>query len=574
MDVNTVCPGCLEKTGVGDICPRCGFDRNSHRDSKYLPYGYILSGRYLLGRVLEENGDGITYLALDTADSTKIRVREFFPDGLCSRNSENGLVIRNGDEFRFRDALENFKSLWKKLAHLRGISAIVPVFDIIECNNSVYAVCEYYDDITLRDYLMDNGGFLTWEQAKPLLMPVLSCIKSLHVSGIIHYGISPYTILMGSDGKLRLWGFSIKEIRLFNNTYENEIYEGYAPIEAYNPSFECSERSDVYSFGAVLYRTLVGITPIDSKIRYTNDQLVVPAAIAEKMQPCVINALVNSLQVLPEDRTVSVDRMRDELLATPSVIESANEKREVPSKEQKPQKKEKVAVTVISRSEDRANAKMKIERLVFACIILAMIIAFSLLSFTGVITFNKNGSANGENPSDSVKVQESYITVPNFIGQDKDSQDYKTMYPDLNIVFEQAVISYTPENKIVSQSIAANTRVAPGTQIVLSYYGPSGTVVIPDLTGLTSEEALLTLGSLGLNNVKTVEKNNDSGYTQNTVASQTPEKGEVLTKDAEIVLYVWSEPKSQSNGGTSQRTQNATSIIDSVFSGIGSLFGR
>lgn len=574
MDINTICPGCLEKTGVGDICPRCGFDRNSHRDSKYLPYGYLLSGRYLLGKVLEENGDGITYLAFDTADSTKIRVREFYPAGLCSRNADSAVTVISGEEFRFRDALENFKTLWKKLAHLRGIGAIVPVFDIIEDNNTVYAVCEYYDDITLRDYLMDNGGFLTWEQAKPLLMPVLSCIKSLHVSGIIHYGISPYTILMGSDGKLRLWGFSIKEVRLFNNTYQNEIYEGYAPIEAYNPSFECSERSDVYSFGAVLYRTLVGITPIDSKIRYTNDQLVVPAAIAEKMQPCVINALVNSLQVLPEDRTVSVERMRDELLATPSVIESANEKREVPSKNSKPQKKEKVAVTVISRSEDRANAKMKIERLVFVCILLVIVIVFSLLSFTGVITFNKKGSSDGNNPSEAVQAQEAYVTVPNFIGQDKDSQDYRSMYPELNIVFEQAVISYTPENKIVAQSIAANTRVAPGTQIVLSYYGPSGTVVIPDLAGLTREEALLTLGSLGLNNVKTAEKTNDSGYTQNTVASQTPEKGEVVNKDKEIVLYVWGESKNSSAGGTSQRTQNATSIIDSVFSGIGSLFGR
>ncbi len=574
MDINTICPGCLEKTGVGNICPRCGFDRNSHRDSKYLPYGSILSGRYLLGKVLEENGDGITYLALDTADSTKIRVREFYPAGLCSRNADSAVIIRSGEEFRFRDALENFKALWKKLAHLRGISAIVPVFDIIEDNNTVYAVCEYYNDITLRDYLMDNGGFLTWEQAKPLLMPVLSCIKSLHVSGIIHYGISPYTILMGSDGKLRLWGFSIKEVRLFNNTYQNEIYEGYAPIEAYNPSFECSEKSDVYSFGAVLYRTLVGITPIDSKIRYTNDQLVVPAAIAERMQPCVINALVNSLQVLPEDRTVNVDRMRDELLATPSVIESANEKREVVSKDSKPQKKEKVAVTVISRSEDRANAKMKIERLVFVCILLVIVIVFSLLSFTGVITFNKKNTLDADSPSDAVQMQESYVTVPNFIGQDKDAQDYQSMYPDLNIVFEQSVISYTPENKIVAQSIAANTRVAPGTQIVLSYYGPSGTVVIPDLTGLTREEALLTLGSLGLNNVKTEEKTNDSGYTRNTVASQTPEKGEVVTKDKEIVLYVWGESKSTSNSGTSQRTQNATSIIDSVFGGIGSLFGR
>jgi len=572
MDINSICPGCLEKTGVSNICPRCGFDRNSHRDSKYLPYGYILSERYMLGKVLEENGDGITYLALDTADGEKIRVREFYPAGLCVRNSDGTVSPRAGEEFTFRSAFESFRSLWRKLAHLRGITAIVPVFDIIEHNNSVYAVCDYYDDVTLRDYLMDNGGFLTWEQAKPLLMPVLSCIKSLHVSGIVHYGVSPYTLVMGNDGKLRLWGFSIKEVRLFNNTYENEIFEGYAPIEAYNPSFECSERSDVYSFGAVLYRTLVGVTPIDSKIRYSNDQLVVPAAVAEKMQPCVINALVNSLQVLPADRTPDIDRMRDELLATPSVVESANEHR--PTHEEKPRKKEKVAVTVISRSEDRANAKMKIERLVFVCILLVIVITFSLLAFTGKISFNKNASSDDPTSAGS-QAESMYVTVPNFIGQDKDSQDYKALYPDLNIVFEQAVISYTPENRIVSQSVAANTRVAPGTQIVLSYYGPSGTVVLPDLSGLTQEDALLTLGSLGLNNCKVSEKKNDSGYTPNTVGSQSPQKGEVVTKDKEIILYVWGESQSGGNSGnTSQGANNATSIIDSVFSGIGNLFGR
>lgn len=569
MDINSICPGCLEKTGVGDICPRCGFDRASRRDSKYLPYGYMLSGRYFLGRVLEENGDGITYLALDTADGEKIRVREFYPDGLCSRGIDGSVTPKQGEEFSFRSAFDEFRDLWRKLAHLRGITAIVSVFDIIEANNSVYAVCDYYDDIPFRDYIMDNGGFLTWEQAKPLLMPVLSCIKSLHVSGIIHYGISPYTLVMGNDGKLRLWGFSIKEVRLFNNTYKTEIYEGYAPIESYNPSFECSERSDVYSFGAVLYRTLVGVTPIDSKIRYSNDQLVVPAAVAEKMQPCVINALVNSLQVLPEDRTQSVDRMRDELLATPGVVESANERRISPEPG-KPKKKEKVAVTVISRSEDRANAKMKIERLVFVCIILVMVIAFSLLAFTGKISFSSTASDSSTTPA--VQEESAYIVVPNFIGQDKNSQDYKSLYPELNIVFEQAVISYTPENRIVSQSVAANTKVAPGTQIVLSYYGPSGTVVLPDLTGLTQEEALLTLGSLGLNNCKVSEKKNDSGYTPNTVGSQSPESGSVITKDKEIILYVWGESGSSSN--TSQRANDATSIIDSVFGGIGNLFGR
>ncbi|MBQ2415511.1 MAG: hypothetical protein II283_03665, partial [Alistipes sp.] len=76
--------------------------------------------------------------------------------------------------------------------------------------------------------------------------------------------------------------------------------------------------TDVYAFAAVLYRTLIGSTPISAASRLTNDKLMIPGKFAEQLPAYVINALVNALQILPQDRTTNVDLLRDELSASPA----------------------------------------------------------------------------------------------------------------------------------------------------------------------------------------------------------------------------------------------------------------
>ena len=54
------CFGCMERTD-GYPCGKCGFDPSQKKASNYvLPYGTILAGHYVVGKVLGQGGFGIT----------------------------------------------------------------------------------------------------------------------------------------------------------------------------------------------------------------------------------------------------------------------------------------------------------------------------------------------------------------------------------------------------------------------------------------------------------------------------------------------------------------------------------
>ena len=62
----------------------------------------------------------------------------------------------------------------------------------------------------LREFLLKSRtGYLSFEQTKSLLMPVVSTVSKLHEMGVFHCGISPNTLRLGRDGKIRLTDFMI-----------------------------------------------------------------------------------------------------------------------------------------------------------------------------------------------------------------------------------------------------------------------------------------------------------------------------------------------------------------------------
>ena len=126
------------------------------------------------------------------------------------------------------------------------------------------------------------------------------------------------TRIIGNDGKVKITGFCLGAARTARSDLNSQLFDGYSAIEQYG--FEGSQGTwtDIYSFGAVLYRTLIGSDPISAKERMSNDRLMVPGRFAEALPAYVINGLINALQILPEDRTRTVEQLRAELSASPT----------------------------------------------------------------------------------------------------------------------------------------------------------------------------------------------------------------------------------------------------------------
>ena len=79
---------CMKPIGDEKQCPYCGYHVDSPQLSPYLPIKSVVANRYLVGKVLDFNGDGVTYAGWDLTERVAVKVREFLPDAICSR--ENG----------------------------------------------------------------------------------------------------------------------------------------------------------------------------------------------------------------------------------------------------------------------------------------------------------------------------------------------------------------------------------------------------------------------------------------------------------------------------------------------------
>ena len=317
---DNLCMSCMREIGDSKQCPYCGYHAESTQIPPYLPVRTVISNRYLVGKMLEYNGEGATYIGWDLSEKKAVKIREFIPDSFTARTTSNlNLQVMRGSESVFAELRQDFVELWTKLAKLKGLSALISVTNVVDDYGTSYAIYDHFEGITLREFLLRNKeGYIAWDRAKQLLMPILSTLSTLHSQGIIHRGISPSTLIIGNDGKVKITGFCLGAARTARSDLNSQLYDGYSAIEQYG--FEGSQGTwtDIYSFGAVLYRTLIGSDPISAKERMTNDRLMVPGKFAETLPAYVINGLINALQILPEDRTRTVEQLRAELSASPT----------------------------------------------------------------------------------------------------------------------------------------------------------------------------------------------------------------------------------------------------------------
>lgn len=524
---------CMNELYGEKQCPKCGYYVDSPQISPYLPLKTPVGDKYIIGKVLSSNSEGATYMAYDIERKSPVVIREFLPEKFIDRNmSSTEVVIKNEWKDFYYAYLRKFLSLWRSLARVRGLSALVPVIDIIEENNTAYAISEYVESISLREFLLrSQTGYLNWEKAKVLFMPVLSTLSTLHKAGIYHYGINPDNLMIGRDGKLRISGFSINDARLEGTEFSPEQFEGYTPIEQYSYNYSEGAWSDVYGFSAVLYRALVGSVPQDAVSRSMNDQLIIPARYAEIIPVYVINALMNGLQVNPEDRTKDVETLREELSATPGNVVSSFSGVNVPKRE------ERTAPPVQPTEDDNKSTIIR------TILIVSLIVVGIGLIFFGAYLGYDHFIKNPEETTTEAPVVTT-IEVPNFVNS---SYDMVAQNPVQNSRFKiNSVMEYSDEVEkgyIISQSLEAGTTVPTGSEITFVVSKGPEFVTVPPVKDTNIDYAKETLEKAGFV-VNIITKDNNGDYTEGNVAEITPAEGTSKPKGTDVFVQVWGAPPS------------------------------
>ena len=93
MGERKYCYKCMEKyDSMLHVCPNCGYDEYSGHNPMYIAPGTVLHDRYLVGVLLEYNGEGATYICHDIATDCKVLLREYMPINLCTRVRNKAVI--------------------------------------------------------------------------------------------------------------------------------------------------------------------------------------------------------------------------------------------------------------------------------------------------------------------------------------------------------------------------------------------------------------------------------------------------------------------------------------------------
>lgn len=535
MIAENLCMGCMKEIGAEKQCPYCGFLVDTPQITPYLPLRSVIAERYVIGKMIQSSGDGVTYMGWDYQSKTPVTIREFLPQEHVKRLfGDTAVQIQQGSELVFYDGVREFLTLWRTLARARDLSALIPVLDIVEENNTAYAISEYLETITLREFLLKSRmGYLSWDKVKVLLMPVITTLSSLHSMNIVHRGISPNTLVLGRDGKLRLTGFMISGARSLHTRYSAELFPGYAAIEQYNDVNDTGAWTDVYGFAAVAYRALTGSMPVEASERITNDKLIIPPKFADSFPAYLISALENALKIEPGDRTATIDEFREEMCGSPSMIVSSKNRETVePATTTQDEINERKRLEKLARLEQQKQEQRKMMLITFA-----ICVGVGLLLFGGYMLFT-NYQDNKDETTTTTVVSE-MVNVPNFAGQSysriSSDEVQKTRF---KFVVEYAFSSEVESGYIISQGTAEGTQVPKGSELKLVVSKGIEYITLPDVTGTDYSAAETLLTNAGFV-PKKVEKNNDGTHTAGEIISTIPEAGGSYERGKEVYVQVW-----------------------------------
>lgn len=536
---------CFERLTAGSVCRNCGFNNDSVRDMIYLPLKAVLQNRYVVGNVISYESDAVTYAGYDTERRAAVTIREFLPKNISNRLEGNFDVhVRERFKKSFVKYKESFIHLWETLKELNTLSAVIPVIDVFETNETAYAICERMDTVSLREFLIRNtDNHILWDKARLMFMPILTTLENLHDKGIIHGCINPDNLVLCRDGKVRLAGFCISECSEAGGELEFNPVAGYSALEQYQNSHRVCPATDIYAFSACIYRALVGTNPPEATAREINDKMMIPNSIAEKIPAHVIRALGGGLQIYPENRIQAVDDFRALLSAAPSVVAQAVAAAAAPMNE-KPKAEE------IEEESEKKPAKKKEEdkkKLIIIGVIALLVVIFGAILLGKV--FGHSGPGEPTIPS----VEAKKVDVPDFVTAGYTENEVKNQalwMAQFNIIFEHEYSTDIEENYVFKQSVDPGTEVKTGSDIVLTVSKGIETVKIPDVGGLSKSAAVEKLEAEGFK-VKVVPVYNDGSHTPNTVKSRggiAPAEGNTVAKGEEIIIQVYGEAvKTQPN---------------------------
>ena len=210
---------------------------------------------YKILEKLGEGGMGVVYKAEDTKLERTVAIK-FLPHQISANSEER----------------ERFKIEAKAAASLNHPN-IAHIYAIEETDDEMFIVMEFINGIELKEKISFDP--IQIDEATNIATQIVEGLDAAHKKGIVHRDIKPSNIMITYDGKVKVMDFGLAKIKGGNEiTKSNSTLGTVAYMSPEQAKGEVVDnRTDIWSFGVVLYKMLTGELPFkgdyDQAIIYT-----------------------------------------------------------------------------------------------------------------------------------------------------------------------------------------------------------------------------------------------------------------------------------------------------------------
>ncbi|MGW0930423.1 Stk1 family PASTA domain-containing Ser/Thr kinase [Streptomyces sp. NPDC002644] len=509
-----------------------------------------LGGRYELGHVLGRGGMAEVYLAQDTRLGRTVAVKTLRAD----------LARDPSFQARFRREAQSAASL--------NHPAIVAVYDTgedyIDGVSIPYIVMEYVDGSTLRE-LLHSGRKLLPERSMEMTIGILQALEYSHRAGIVHRDIKPANVMLTRNGQVKVMDFGIARAMGDSGMTMTQTAAVIGTAQYLSPEQAKGEqvdaRSDLYSTGCLLYELLtvrppfVGDSPVAVAYQHVREEAQPPSVfdpeITPEMDAIVLKALVKD----PNYRYQSADEMRADIeacldgqpVAAAAAMGSVGYGAgyggynqgygdDQPTTAMSPAGGATSMLPPMNPDDggygygddrpDRRRQKKNQQSTI-------LLIAAAVLVLIGAILIGRWIATDDDTPAQAA--------VPSFVGDTKAEARERAGNVGLEVTFTERECEDQPKNRVCSQNPDKGTKLDKGESVALVVSTGAPKAEVPDVVGMTEDEATEKLEAEGFE--VAVENEVNGQQEAGTVLDQDPGDGVEREKGTEITITVAQAPQ-------------------------------
>jgi serine/threonine protein kinase len=504
--------------------------------------GELIDNRYQLQRVVASGGMATIYHALDLRLDRQVAVKIMHPH------------LANDEDFVNRFIRE------AKAAATLSHPNIVAIQDQGWNEGgvpAVFIVMEYIEGFTLRDVITDQGA-LGATEALRYFAPVVSAMAAAHKHGILHRDIKPENILISKDGRVKIADFGLAKGAEIGSTLTVESSVILGSVSYLSPEQVqrgvSDVRSDVYSLGIVLFEMLTGKKPFDGEspiqiaYMHVNENIPAPSSITPTVPPELDEIVLKAAANNPDKRYKDAGAMQEQVLGVLTKLDPKRRQMslelDIPIPRAKIEKKKRNKLDILksittqidlkrsnpmrenTNSPKSNTGQTKRKRKVSKRVKRNRAIALTIVLLIVIGSWYKISGPGTK------------IAIPSLAGMSQ-TQAAKTVGAlGLKVDVKESVFSEdVAKGKVITSDPAGGGRVEIAGTVYLIISKGKERIQVPELAGLTIEDATTALNDAKLKVGRVTEKFSAS-QEAGLLIDGSPASGSDVRKDSTVDLIV------------------------------------